>query len=219
MKSRRNAALLFFIFIVSFCVSVSAHPGGVDQSGGHKDKKNVSGLGSYHYHCDGHPEHLHGPSGLCPYSKAYESYKANVDKLLAYMKKAGGDSETPPDHTLFSQEDISAIQTLLLSEHMPFKLTQALLESEETQYAKTNVKGLNVRKKPSTKASKALMVNVTGTPVLIKKLSDDGWCEIQVLDDNKSREGFVQIKMLNPIEKSEYFASIGSYFLSLKGRY
>ena len=219
MKPKRIAAMLLFVFILSICVSVSAHPGGIDKSGGHKDKKNVSGLGSYHYHCDGRAAHLHGPSGLCPYSKAYESYKSTVDELLVYMKKAGGESGTPPDHTLLSQEDISAIQALLLNELMPFKLTQALLESEETQYAKTNVKGLNVRKKPSTKAAKAFMINVTGTHVLIKDLADDGWCEIKVFDDNKSREGFVQMKMLDLIEKSEYFASLGSYFLSLKGRY
>lgn len=219
MKSKRILAMLSFIFIISLCVSVSAHPGGIDKSGGHKDKKNVSGLGSYHHHCDGHAAHIHGPSGLCPYSKAYKSYKATVEELLVYMKSAGGDSDTTPDHKLFSQEDISAIQTLLLSEHMPFKLTQTLLESEETQYAKTNVKGLNVRNKPSTKAAKAFMINVTGTPVLIKGLADDGWCEIKVFDENKNREGFVQMKMLDLIEKPEYFASFGSYFLSLKGRY
>ena len=30
-----------------------AHSGRTDSSGGHKDNKNVSGLGSYHYHCGG----------------------------------------------------------------------------------------------------------------------------------------------------------------------
>ncbi|MCG4715607.1 hypothetical protein L0P75_16385, partial [Faecalibacillus intestinalis] len=37
-----------------------------DSSGGHRDNKNKSGLGSYHYHCGGHPAHLH--TNGCPYT-------------------------------------------------------------------------------------------------------------------------------------------------------
>ena len=44
-----------------------AHSGRTDSRGGHKDNKNKSGLGSYHYHCGGHPAHLH-PNGVCPYA-------------------------------------------------------------------------------------------------------------------------------------------------------
>lgn len=44
---------------------VFAHPGRTDGSGGHKDNKNASGLGSYHYH-HGEGPHLH-PNGVCPY--------------------------------------------------------------------------------------------------------------------------------------------------------
>lgn len=44
-----------------------AHSGRTDSSGGHKDNKNASGLGFYHYHCGGHPAHLHN-GGVCPYS-------------------------------------------------------------------------------------------------------------------------------------------------------
>ena len=43
-----------------------AHSGKTDANGGHRDNKNKSGLGSYHYHCGGNPPHLHGANG-CPY--------------------------------------------------------------------------------------------------------------------------------------------------------
>ncbi len=59
-----------FIFVICLLLisSVSyAHSGRTDASGGHKDTKNVSGLGSYHYHCGGYPAHLH-PGGVCPYT-------------------------------------------------------------------------------------------------------------------------------------------------------
>lgn len=49
--------------------TVQAHSGRTDASGGHHDNKNVSGLGSYHYHCGGNPAHLHN-GGVCPYSSS-----------------------------------------------------------------------------------------------------------------------------------------------------
>lgn len=49
------------------CNITFAHSGRTDSNGGHRDNKNKSGLGSYHYHCGGHPAHLH-TNGVCPYS-------------------------------------------------------------------------------------------------------------------------------------------------------
>lgn len=62
------------IFVLSLCMMfmlsatlTSAHSGRTDSYGGHHDYRNVSGLGSYHYHCGGYPPHLH-KNGVCPYS-------------------------------------------------------------------------------------------------------------------------------------------------------
>lgn len=66
MKKRVFVALivllLFFSYILAF-----AHSGRTDKNGGHRDNKNVSGLGPYHYHCGGYPPHLHD-KGYCPYT-------------------------------------------------------------------------------------------------------------------------------------------------------
>lgn len=65
MKKRVYALILMFVLV---CTSlVFAHPGRTDSKGGHRDNKNKSGLGSYHYHCGGYSEHLH-KNGICPYS-------------------------------------------------------------------------------------------------------------------------------------------------------
>ena len=48
-------------------IIAEAHSGRTDANGGHRDNKNKSGLGSYHYHCNGHPAHLH-TNGVCPYA-------------------------------------------------------------------------------------------------------------------------------------------------------
>ena len=59
--------LILFVAIISLGFIASAHSGRTDASGGHRDTRNVSGLGSYHYHCGGYPAHLH-KNGVCPYS-------------------------------------------------------------------------------------------------------------------------------------------------------
>ena len=68
--------VLFIVFVVILCVSVPAlslaHSGRTDSNGGHRDNKNVSGLGSYHYHCGGNPPHLH-ENGICPYRSSSSS--------------------------------------------------------------------------------------------------------------------------------------------------
>ena len=64
-------AILCMAVLILPC-QVMAHSGRTDANGGHKDNQNKSGLGSYHYHCGGHPAHLH-PDGVCPYSSAATS--------------------------------------------------------------------------------------------------------------------------------------------------
>lgn len=84
MRKKGSRALLIcvvFIMTICICFSSNAHSGRTDSSGGHKDNKNKSGLGSYHYHCGGHPPHLH-TNGVCPYSststkKSSSSSKSN----------------------------------------------------------------------------------------------------------------------------------------------
>lgn len=77
MKAKR---LLFIPLIaVIACSSLLAHNGRTDGSGGHRDNKNVSGLGSYHYHCGGYPEHLHY-DGVCPYDSTSSSNALAVAK-------------------------------------------------------------------------------------------------------------------------------------------
>ena len=64
--------LIIILTISSIQINVYSHSGRTDANGGHRDNKNKSGLGSYHYHCGGHPAHLH-PNGVCPYSSSSQS--------------------------------------------------------------------------------------------------------------------------------------------------
>lgn len=72
--------LIALLVICSLVTTVSAHSGKTDSSGGHKDNKNKSGLGSYHYHCGGYPAHLH-TNGYCPYTDTFpSSVKVSAEK-------------------------------------------------------------------------------------------------------------------------------------------
>ena len=66
------SVLIIILIVLSMQISVYSHSGRTDANGGHRDNKNKSGLGSYHYHCGGHPAHLH-PNGVCPYSSSSQS--------------------------------------------------------------------------------------------------------------------------------------------------
>lgn len=73
--------------------TVQAHSGRTDSSGGHHDNKNKSGLGSYHYHCGGHPAHLHD-GGVCPYSSSVSTDAVAMSSGSGYGSFQGGLSET-----------------------------------------------------------------------------------------------------------------------------
>lgn len=81
-----------FCLIIETSVNVFAHSGRTDAYGGHKDNKNKSGLGSYHYHCGGYPAHLHD-NGICPYDIA-EEHSSNIE-----------DDEKETDKTVLSEKE------------------------------------------------------------------------------------------------------------------
>ncbi len=68
MNKRISAIFLSVVFIAAMSATAFAHPGRTDSRGGHRDNENVSGLGNYHFHCDGYPPHLHY-DGVCPYTR------------------------------------------------------------------------------------------------------------------------------------------------------
>lgn len=53
----RSISICVFLILIIMCNITFAHSGRTDSNGGHRDNKNKSGLGSYHYHCGGHPAH------------------------------------------------------------------------------------------------------------------------------------------------------------------
>lgn len=71
--------ILVINLILLFPLAALSHSGRTDASGGHKDKNNVSGLGSYHYH-HGYSAHLH-PNGNCPYENSNNPSPKTMAKI------------------------------------------------------------------------------------------------------------------------------------------
>ncbi len=86
MKHFKKMVIMFMCLVLLLPYNVAAHSGRTDSSGGHRDNKNVSGLGSYHYHCGGYPAHLH-KNGVCPYSSSAKTSSSSSSS--SYTKKTG----------------------------------------------------------------------------------------------------------------------------------
>ena len=72
------------VMMCTICIGVTsyAHHGKMNQNWGHNDYNNECGFGTYHYHCDNYPAHLHN-NGVCPYtSTVSNSSGANVSNNL-----------------------------------------------------------------------------------------------------------------------------------------
>ncbi|EGT3659633.1 TPA: YHYH domain-containing protein [Clostridioides difficile] len=80
MFKKKLIAVVMSITMISVGSFSYAHSGRTDSSGGHRDNKNKSGLGSYHYHCGGYPAHLHNNGG-CPYTGGGSSSGATTSSV------------------------------------------------------------------------------------------------------------------------------------------
>ena len=115
MKKRILILVTTLMMIITLPFSAFAHGGRTDGSGGHKDNKNKSGLGGYHYHCGGYPAHLH-TGGVCPYtgggsSSSYSStpktvYATSITAKNVPSKINAGDTATLEASVYPSNADI-----------------------------------------------------------------------------------------------------------------
>lgn len=107
-KNRKKIILTLLIIITSTFIGINsyAHSGRTDSSGGHKDNKNKSGLGSYHYHCGGNPAHLH-TNGVCPYSSSSSSSKSSTSSSSSSKSSSSSSSTSETTSTTTSSNTTS----------------------------------------------------------------------------------------------------------------
>ncbi len=101
------SVLIIILTILSIQISVYSHSGRTDANGGHKDNKNKSGLGSYHYHCGGNPAHLH-PNGVCPYSSSSKSSTSSSGSGSSSGSSTGSGSSSSSSSTSSSSSSTTS---------------------------------------------------------------------------------------------------------------
>ena len=103
-KKMGRIATSIFVAICVVLVSINsyAHSGRTDSSGGHKDNKNKSGLGSYHYHCGGYPAHLH-ENGVCPYKSQSSTTSSNKSNSNSNSKSSSSKSTSSSSKPVSAQ--------------------------------------------------------------------------------------------------------------------
>lgn len=90
MKFKKTSIFLAVLVLVVNVISFG-HSGRTDSNGGHKDNQNASGLGNYHYHCDGNPPHLHD-NGVCPYQASVSAMVQQPLKMGTYKTHFKGEA-------------------------------------------------------------------------------------------------------------------------------
>lgn len=122
-KNVLKKVVAIIVVLMLLCVPTVnfAHSGRTDANGGHRDNKNKSGLGSYHYHCGGYPAHLHD-GGVCPYTSpapATLSSSESTSKTTTSTTK----SSTPSKVNVSSVEIDTGNIEILIGESKKLKAT------------------------------------------------------------------------------------------------
>ena len=107
--------LLIILSIVLIGTCANAHSGRTDANGGHRDNQNKSGVGSYHYHCGGHPAHLH-PNGVCPYSSSSKSSTSSSGSGSASSSSSSTTSGSSSSSSSNSKTRTSVPSTIAVTE-------------------------------------------------------------------------------------------------------
>lgn len=187
MQKRTVCVLLVCLLLLGAAAGL-AHSGRTDSSGGHKDNKNASGLGSYHYHCGGHPPHLHN-GGVCPYAAGSSA----TAKPAATAKPTAAPTAKPA-----AQPTLSVITNN----------AAPAAADDGSRYGLTNIKGVNVRAKASTDAKKLHSFALTGSAVIIVDevvgSDDEVWYQI----DLNGEPGFILGKYIDEVAWEAYAAGM-----------
>lgn len=172
MKNMKKKLVLIVTIIISILFianSSIAHSGRTDSNGGHKDNKNKSGLGSYHYHCGGHPAHLH-TNGVCPYSttKTEDTTKSSVPASTTTTTKHQVKEEKVEEPKIIEATSIQIETKLKELEVGNIKMLMATVYPSNTDNKEINWKSSNEEIASITKdgkivAKKAGNVIITAT--------------------------------------------------------
>lgn len=129
-KTKIISILLIILSTISIGTNAYAHSGRTDSSGGHKDNKNQSGLGSYHYHCGGNPPHLH-ENGICPYKSSSSNNTSSSNSSKTNSSKSSNSSKSNSDVTsVKSTQNVDTTKNTV-KENTQIEVTSVKIKNKE----------------------------------------------------------------------------------------
>ena len=186
---RKWIALLLCLVLLP--VTALAHPGDLDTSNGHIDNDNVSGLGSYHYHCGDTEAHLH-VWGMCPHSEEYKAYETAVARLNEILA-------APVETDELKAEVIE----LLCHENLPFHLQKEILEAQNG-FLITSEAHVSIMQKPIANGKKVASISEAGAALVITGAQAKGWYPVQYWNNGNLLQGYVSAKEVTEATLAEY---------------
>lgn len=166
-KIKIGAILIIALSVILIgCNTFSfAHSGRTDANGGHKDNKNKSGLGSYHYHCGGHPAHLH-INGVCPYSASSTSSNNSSNASSTSSQSKDSTTSSSSTSTVTTVPSTIAVTGIQINENLEN------LKVGESKTLTVTINPDNATDKTVTwKSSNVEIASITSTGLLLTKKS------------------------------------------------
>ena len=178
-KIKRLSKIIALLgILLAFPTTILAHSGKTDSSGGHKDKNNVSGLGSYHYHCGRYPAHLHD-GGVCPYSSSAKSSTTTKSTTTNNSKKSTTNNSKSSTTKAESSTETKNVEV----EKVTLKASKSKIEINEELTIVATVTPISANNKSLTwKSSDNSIATVSSSGVV--KAIKDGTVSITAISSN-----------------------------------
>lgn len=206
MKNKQRKLLsivLMIIAVVSISLNTYAHSGRTDSSGGHKDNQNKSGLGSYHYHCGGHPAHLH-PNGVCPYATtgAKQTTSSGSSSNSKTETKSNTSTKTNTNsNTKTNAKEVTKKDTTIVATEIKIEQNLQNMEVGESQTLMASITPENTTNKTITwKSSSEDIANINANGEVVAKKS--GVVDITATTAN-GKSSTVRVTVKEPVKPEE----------------
>ena len=156
-KAKIISIIIITVSIISISLNAYTHSGRTDSNGGHKDNKNKSGLGSYHYHCGGHPARLH-KNGVCPYASGSSSSQSSSSSSSSSQSSSSSSSssQSSSSGSSSSQSSSSGASSSQSSSSSSSSSQSSSSSSSSSQSDSSNV---STTTKPATIAVTEIQIN------------------------------------------------------------
>ncbi len=189
MKKFLKSIAIAISLSLSLSVVSFAHSGRTDEYGGHHDYKNISGLGSYHYH-HGYPAHLH-PNGVCPYDTPPAE---TAEQAPTSTAPAATPSATPAEKKT-AVSDIQAYINFVFIPSFNYEGSTYIVAEDLSQYGYDVVWDGTARTlKIARKADKAVIASEASNPSVSYTIEAS---DVTTLLYNKDTNGYDTITSYN----------------------